>query len=194
MPMKDALCSDVINGFRSGSGPHLTELETRIPSNNSVCVRIMLEPWLDGKRDWKNVVVKKTKSCQVLSCCHGACDLFFLFFFGSFLSEIVQGSNSRACFISPCKKKKKRTFWEGRKKKKGYSASPWLLRCADGVHVRLPARALSLATSVRRMWRPSLHLLLRVVGVADGGPVTALTVAGLRALPPPSLLPLSSPT
>lgn len=63
MPMKDALCSDVINGFRSGSGPHLTELETRmvVPSNNSVCVRIMLEPRLDGKRDWKNVVVKKNK-------------------------------------------------------------------------------------------------------------------------------------
>lgn len=40
--MKDVLCSDVIKGFRSGSGPQLAESETPtvLPSNKSACAEI----------------------------------------------------------------------------------------------------------------------------------------------------------
>lgn len=65
------------------------------------------------------------------------------------------------------------------------------------MHVQLPVRVLSLATSVRKIWRPRRHLLLRVVGVADGQLVIALTVGGLggplRSLAVPPELQLFPP-
>lgn len=52
------------------------------------------------------------------------------------------------------------------------------------MHVRLPVCGLSLVTSVRKMSRLSRHLLLWVVGVADGELVIALTVSSLLGPPP----------
>lgn len=72
-------------------------------------------------------------------------------------------------------------FWDGRKKK---GRGGGLQDCCR-VHVRLPVRGLSLVTSVRKMSRLSRHLLLWVVGVADGELVIALTVSSLLSPPPP---------
>lgn len=80
----------------------------------------------------------------------------------------------------------------GRKEKKREGGGG--LQDCCRVHVRLPVRGLSLVTSVRKMSRLSRHLLLWVVGVADGELVIALTVSSLLSPPTPPLQSLPVPS